>query len=126
MREATVATDAERLLGTPKPLMMGSRGLSGGLQDVIVADSGVVRLAGLKVGPLAGPGKVTPRSPVAIRDRELHQPVKEPQRLVVADVLLDLRRREVRQQEIGTAAGGGSLARELLWRTAVCAFGRQR
>ena len=47
------------------------------------------------------------RGQVPVEDRELHEPVEQPQRLVDGDVLLRLRRQEVRQQEVGAGVGHG-------------------
>ena len=47
------------------------------------------------------------RGQVPVEDRELHQPVEQPQRLVDGDVLLRLRRQEIRQQEMRAGVGHG-------------------
>ena len=47
------------------------------------------------------------RGQVAVEHGELHQPVEQPQRLVVGDVLLRLAREQVRQQEVGAGVGHG-------------------
>ena len=41
------------------------------------------------------------RGQVAVEDGKLHEPVEQPQRLVVGDMLLGLRREDVRQQQVG-------------------------
>ena len=49
------------------------------------------------------------RGQVAVEDGELHEPVEQPQRLVDGDMLLRLRREQVRQQEVGAGVGHGCL-----------------
>jgi siroheme synthase len=49
------------------------------------------------------------RGQVAVENRELDEPVEDPQRLVVSDVLLGLRREDVGQQEMGRGVGHGAL-----------------
>ena len=43
----------------------------------------------------------------AVEDRELDEPVEDPQRLVVGDMLLGLRREDVGQQQMGRGVGHG-------------------
>ena len=44
-----------------------------------------------------------------VENGELHEAVEQPQRLVDGDMLLRLRREEVRQQEVGAGVGHESL-----------------
>jgi hypothetical protein len=47
------------------------------------------------------------RCQIPVEDGKLDEPVEDPQRLVVGDVLLGLRRQDVGQQEMGRGIGHG-------------------
>ena len=47
------------------------------------------------------------RCQIPIEDGKLHEPVEDPQRFVVGDMLLGLRREDVGQQEMGRGVGHG-------------------
>jgi hypothetical protein len=63
----------------------------------------------------------------AVEDRELHHGIEQAQRLVVGDMLLRLRRQEVRQAQMGRGVGHGkSPGWDQNWRVTVAGVPRPR
>ena len=80
-------------------------------RDVQVPARPVARRARADDVAVAIGGAAGRRCQVPIENREMDEPVEQPQRLVVGDMLLGLRRQNVGQQEMGRGVGHGNLRR---------------
>ncbi len=89
------------------PRRQAQPGAVGPERDVQVPARPVARRARADDVAVAIGGAAGRRCQIPVEDGELDEPVEDPQRLVVGDMLLGLRRQDVGQQEMGRGVGHG-------------------
>ena len=89
------------------PWWKAQPGAVGPERDVQIPAGPIARRARADDVAIAIGGAAGRRCQIAVEHGKLHEPVEDPQRLVVGDMLLGLRRQDVGQQEMGRGVGHG-------------------